>query len=173
MPALSRSIHAAGHVRAMMLDRDAIRGLIPHRGAMCLLDSVEYWDAGRVVCRTDRHRAPDNPLRADAACFGALADGSSSTLSSINAVEFAAQAMAVHGGLLAPAEAAPSVGLLVSVRDCVLHCSRLDNIASTLEVEARRLSGNSDASMYDFAVRADGVTLAEGRASVVLRRTME
>jgi predicted hotdog family 3-hydroxylacyl-ACP dehydratase len=142
----------------MMLGQDVIRGLIPHRGAMCLLDTVEYWDAERVVCRTDQHRSPANPLSASA------------RLSSINGVEFAVQAMAVHGGLLAPAEAPPVVGLLVSLRDCVVHCARLDNLSSSLDIEARRVMGNSDVSMYDFAVRAGDITLIEGRASVLLQR---
>ena len=124
---------------------------------MCLLDSVEYWDAERVVCRTSQHRSPDNPLRANA------------RLSSIHGVEYGAQAMAVHGGLLAPNGRAPSVGLLVSLRDCVLHCERLDVLDSPLTVEARRIAGNNDLMMYEFSVTAD-VLVIEGRASVLLQR---
>jgi predicted hotdog family 3-hydroxylacyl-ACP dehydratase len=142
----------------MMLDQDAIRRLIPHQGAMCLLDTVEYWDDERVVCRTRQHLSPTNPLLASA------------RLSSIDGVEFAAQAMAVHGGLLAPAQAPPVMGLLVSLRDCMLHSARLDNIRSPLDIEARRIMGNSEVSSYDFIVRADALALIEGRASVLLRR---
>lgn len=141
----------------MVLNQDAIRGLIPHRGSMCLLDSVEYWDAERVVCRTSQHRSPGNPLRANA------------RLSSVNGIEFAAQAMAVHGGLVAPDRAAPSVGLLVSLRDCVFHCDRLDVLGSPLTVEARRITGSNDLMMYQFLVTAD-VLIIEGRASVLLQR---
>jgi predicted hotdog family 3-hydroxylacyl-ACP dehydratase len=142
----------------MILNRDAIRELIPHRGSMCLLDTVEYWDAERVVCRTSQHRSLANPLRVNA------------RLSSIHGIEFAAQAMAVHGGLLGPDGAAPGVGLLVSLRDCVLHCERLDVLDSPLTVEARRITGNSDIMMYGFSVTAD-VLVIEGRASVLLQRT--
>ena len=123
---------------------------------MCLLDTVEYWDAERVVCRTSQHRSPGNPLRANA------------RLSSIHGIEFAAQAMAVHGGLLSPKGAAPSVGLLVSVRDCVLHCERLDVLDSLLTVEARRITGNNGLTMYEFSVTADKLVI-EGRASVLLQ----
>ena len=42
-----------------------ISRLIPHRGAMCLLDRVENWDKDHIVCRTTSHRRPDNPLRDD------------------------------------------------------------------------------------------------------------
>jgi predicted hotdog family 3-hydroxylacyl-ACP dehydratase len=118
---------------------------------------VEYWDAERVVCRTSQHRSPANPLRANA------------QLSSIHGVEFAAQAMAVHGGLLGRTGAAPSVGLLVSLRDCVLHCERLDVLDSPLTVEARRITGNNDLMMYGFSVTAN-VLVIEGRASVLLQR---
>ena len=108
------------HLRVlpMVLNQTPSATLIPHRASMCLLDTVEYWDAERVICRTSQHRSPGNPLRANA------------RLSSIHGIEFAAQAMAVHGGLLSPNGAAPSVGLLVSLRDCVLHCERLDVLDS-------------------------------------------
>jgi predicted hotdog family 3-hydroxylacyl-ACP dehydratase len=142
----------------MMLGQDAIRRLIPHQGAMCLLDTVEYWDDQRVVCRTRQHLSPANPL---------LASG---RLSSIDGVEFAAQAMAVHGGLIASAQAPPDMGLLVSLRDCVLHSARLDDIGLPLDIEVRRIMGNSEVSIYDFVVRADALALIEGRASVLLRR---
>jgi len=140
----------------MVLNQDAIRELIPHRASMCLLDTVEYWDAERVVCRTSQHRSPGNPLRANA------------RLSSIHGIEFAAQAMAVHGGLLSRKGTAPSVGLLVSLRDCVLHCERLDVLDSPLTVEARRITGNNGLTMYGFSVTAATVK-KKGRASVLLQ----
>ena len=141
----------------MVLNQDAIRELIPHRASMCLLDTVECWDAERVVCRTSQHRSVANPLRANG------------RLSSIHGIEFAAQAMAVHGGLLGSNGAAPAVGLLVSLRDCVLHCERLDVLDSPLTVEARRITGNNDLMIYGFSVTAD-LLVIEGRASVLLQR---
>jgi predicted hotdog family 3-hydroxylacyl-ACP dehydratase len=142
----------------MVLNRDAIRELIPHRAPMCLLDTVEYWDVERVVCQTSQHRSLANPLVANA------------RLSSIHGIEFAAQAMAVHGSLLRPSGVAPAVGLLVSLRDCVLHCERLDVMDSPLTVEARRITGDNDLMIYGFSVTAD-VLLIEGRASVLLQRS--
>ena len=78
-----------------MLDRAAIAARIPHQGSMCLLDAVLAWDSGQIHCRASSHRQPDNPLRA-AARRGAACG-----------IEYAAQAMAVHGALLAPAGAPP------------------------------------------------------------------
>ena len=87
-----------------MLDRVAIAARIPHQGSMCLLDAVLAWDSGQIHCRASSHRQPDNPLRA-AARLGAACG-----------IEYAAQAMAVHGALLAPAGAPPRPGYLASVR---------------------------------------------------------
>ena len=39
----------------MMLDGHAISLLIPHQGSMCLLDTVEEWDAQHIVCTTKQH----------------------------------------------------------------------------------------------------------------------
>ena len=66
-----------------------IRTLIPHSGLMCLLDEVMQWDDRSIVCITNTHRDPANPL---------LRGG---RLSAVHAFEYGAQASAVHGGLRA------------------------------------------------------------------------
>jgi len=43
--------------------REEIAGLIPHAGAMCLLDGVLQWDESRIRCVSRSHQAPDNPMR--------------------------------------------------------------------------------------------------------------
>lgn len=73
----------------MPLDRNWIEQHIPHKGRMCLLDAVVSWDATRIRCRSASHRAPDHPLRAHGRL--GIACG----------IEYAAQAMAVHGALVA------------------------------------------------------------------------
>ncbi len=40
-----------------------IRTLIPHSGLMCLLDSVIEWDDQSIICISNTHRDPANPLR--------------------------------------------------------------------------------------------------------------
>jgi predicted hotdog family 3-hydroxylacyl-ACP dehydratase len=143
----------------MKLDYAAICSLIPHHGSMCLIDTVEHWDARQIVCTSDRHRLPDNPLR------------SGGRLSCINGIEFAAQAMAVHGGLTnGSGECGARIGLLLSVRRCVFHCDRLDDIEAPLAIEALKIAGSEDALSYRFAVRANDVLLLEGRANVMLPR---
>ena len=144
----------------MIMDRDAIRLRIPHRGTMCLLDTVEHWDALHIVCTSKQHALTTNPL---------LCDGERSC---VHGIEFAGQAMAVHGGLLAPASATPRIGLLLSVRQCVFHCERLDVIDSPLYIEAQKIAASEEALSYRFAIRAAGVLLLQGRANVMLQRGM-
>jgi predicted hotdog family 3-hydroxylacyl-ACP dehydratase len=141
-----------------MLNSDAIRRLVPHHGAMCLIDEVESWDASGIACTTAQHRSPANPLAREG------------RLSVVHAIEFAAQAMAIHGALvIAARRAKPRMGLLLSVRDCRFHCDRLDQVAGDLHVKAHRLAGSAIMLMYGFTVSADNHCLAEGRVSVLLR----
>ena len=124
---------------------------------MCLLDHVAAWDQERIQCRATSHRAADNPLR------------SNSRLAAACGIEYAAQAMAVHGALARPAERpAARVGYLVSVRGAQLHVPRLDDIAADLLVEAICLTRSEDNILYQFTVSAAGRLLLEGRAAVVL-----
>src|SRR6059058_3338196 len=72
----------------MPLDRQWIEQHIAHKGRMCLLDEVLSWDAARIRCRSATHRSADNPLRLHGRLGGACG------------IEYAAQAMAVHGALI-------------------------------------------------------------------------
>lgn len=142
-----------------MLDRSAIAARIPHQGAMCLLDEVEHWNADAIRCLSRSHQAPDNPLASDGRL--GIAAG----------IEYAAQAMALHGGLIAAADAPPRQGYLVSVRGVRFHAQRLDDAPAPLVVEAQRLSGDADQVLYAFVVSAGGAPLIEGRAAVILDAT--
>ncbi len=124
---------------------------------MCLLDHVEAWDQQRIRCRASSHRAADNPLRA----FGRLGAACG--------IEYAAQAMAVHGALLTPAGSSSArVGYLVSVRGTQLRVPRLDDIAADLLVEATCITRSENNILYQFSVSAAGRLLLHGRAAVVL-----
>ena len=140
------------------LDKAAIAARIPHTADMCLLDNVEEWDAEHIVCSTRSHLDMHNPLR-EAGRLG-VACG----------VEYAAQAMAVHGALLAGLsdESRPRAGFLASMRDVQMHATRLDDIAAALRVEATRLTGDGQSILYSFSVQGNNKVLLTGRAAVVL-----
>lgn len=139
------------------LDHAGIAARIPHAGRMCLLDRLDAWSDTRIRCSAHSHREADNPLRS---AGGLLAPC---------AIEYAAQAMALHGALLAGPATQPSPGYLASVRGVHCHVLRLDLVAGALQVEAERLAGDAGQVLYRFSVGDErGNVLVEGRAAVVL-----
>jgi predicted hotdog family 3-hydroxylacyl-ACP dehydratase len=155
----------------MRLDRTWIERNIPHHGRMCLLDEVTEWDAQHVRCRSGTHRLPDHPLRSEGRLGVACG------------IEYAAQAMAVHGALSGGALAdgasgggAPAagkgrseVGFLASLRDVRLHVLRLDDIESDLICDALLVAGDHGSALYEFALTSEARAqrLLSGRATVV------
>lgn len=140
----------------MPLDRAWIESHIPHQGRMCLLEEVLSWDAARISCRATSHRLADNPLRAHGRLRAACG------------VEYAAQAMAVHGAIMAhTAGTRARPGLLTSVRNLMLATIRLDDLDADLIASATRLAGDEGSTMYEFTVSSGGRDLISGRASIV------
>jgi predicted hotdog family 3-hydroxylacyl-ACP dehydratase len=142
---------------ATPLGRDWIAARIPHSGSMCLLDAVVQWDAERVRCTATSHLAADNPLR------------SRGRLAPVCGIEYAAQAMAVHGALVGEdQDKPPRVGMLASVRGVKTYVERLDTLDAPLDIHAERMGGDDNTVLYRFDVRCGGTLLLEGRAAVML-----
>lgn len=142
----------------MALSRAALAGLIPHEGAMCLLEEVLSSDAEGIVCRAVSHRDAGHPLR------------EGGILHAVCGIEYAAQAMAVHGALMSGSGggARSKGGMLAAARDVVLSVERLDDIAEDLVVCARRLVEEREWLLYEFALHAGERELVRGRATVSL-----
>lgn len=138
-----------------LLDRTAIAALIPHDGAMCLLDGVLAWDRTSIACIASSHRAPDNPLAAQG------------HLDVVCGVEYAAQAMAVHGGLVGDGRR-PAAGYLASLRDVVCEVDRLDLLEGDLLVKAELLIADGGRVIYSFSLTSDARPVMSGRAAVVI-----
>jgi predicted hotdog family 3-hydroxylacyl-ACP dehydratase len=146
-------------VEKMPIEKSEIRTLVPHAGNMCLLDRVLEWDDESIVCTSETHRDPTNPLRRDG------------LLSVVHAFEYAAQAAAVHGGLLARSAGVSALPhFLAAVRAAHFQVTRLDDIDSRLEVRARRLFGEEGNAIYECQVAAGTVVLADGRLTVMVRK---
>jgi predicted hotdog family 3-hydroxylacyl-ACP dehydratase len=140
------------------INKAEIGTLIPHSGLMCLLDGVVEWDDHSIVCVSNTHRDPLNPLRR------------AGELSALHGFEYGAQAVAVHGGLrarFAGLKAPP--GYLAALRDAHLHVTRLDDIASPLQICADRLFGETGNAVYECRLFAGGVLLVNGRVTIILR----
>jgi predicted hotdog family 3-hydroxylacyl-ACP dehydratase len=141
----------------VLKDRAWIERHIPHQGTMCLLDQVLDWNLDHVRCLSRAHRSADNPLRARG------------RLGAVCGIEFAAQAMAVHGALLAPElHLERRAGYLASVRGVELLASRLDDIEADLVAAADRLGGDDSTVLYRFSLSAGTRPLVTGRATIVI-----
>jgi predicted hotdog family 3-hydroxylacyl-ACP dehydratase len=142
------------------INKTEIRTLIPHSGEMCLLDEVTQWDDRSITCVTNTHRDPANPLRRDG------------RLSALHAFEYGAQAAAIHGGLRSRSAGSTALpGYLAAVRDARLHATTLDDIDGALQVHARRVFGDNVNCVYECRVSASDRLLAEGRVTIVERKT--
>lgn len=137
-------------------DRAWIAGHIPHSGAMCLLDEVVAWSDEKICCIARSHLDPHNPLR------------SNGRLAAVCGVEYAAQAMAVHGAVLGAAKRRPRVGFLASLRNVEMQVERLDTLDELLTVEAERVGGDANNILYRFALRCGDQPVISGRAVVIL-----
>lgn len=137
-----------------MLGPDEIAGLIPHAGSMVLLDEVLDWTEADILCTTCSHSRLDNPLRDE--------DG----LAAVCGIEYGAQAIAVHGGLMSGGKRA---GFLVNLKNVRFSVERLDDVAGALEISAKVLHREKDGFIYSFAVAAGDHELVGGRATILLK----
>ena len=138
------------------LDHAALAALIPHAGAMCLLDGVLDWDATHIHARSASHAHADHPLRRDG------------VLHALHLCEYGAQAAAVHGALSARAAGAmPHPGLLAALREVRLHVASVDPAGGALDVEAECQLSDAHGAQYAFRIAQGGCLLATGRATIV------
>ena len=139
-----------------MLDRTRILELIPHQGAMCLLDEVVACTESTITCRTRSHLDAANPLR------------HSARLGAVCGVEYGLQAACVHGALSAGTR--QPAGFLGALRTVRLLVPRLDDAAfGALTIEAGRELQSAAGLVYGFTLRSEnGHVLVSGRATIML-----
>jgi predicted hotdog family 3-hydroxylacyl-ACP dehydratase len=140
-----------------MIARQDWIDLIPHRGRMALIDRVVGFDAKGIRAESDNHRSPAHPLR------------HADRLSAVHLCEYGAQAMAVHGALLARStgqRAQP--GVLIALRTVDLRVARIDDLPGPLDILAERVHSDEATWLYRFRIVHDEKSLAEGQAMVKL-----
>ena len=131
-------------------------GLIPHQGAMCLLDTVESWDEKGIVCNASSHRRSENPLRDGAGLRGSCA------------IEYGAQAVAAHAGLMDGASGwRARIGFLAAVRDVTVWVARFDDMEQVLTVRADVVLRQDTGQVYEIGVTAGAQTILTGRIVVM------
>jgi predicted hotdog family 3-hydroxylacyl-ACP dehydratase len=142
----------------VLIGRAELATLIPHAGSMCLLDGVLAWDDRSITCLARSHLAADNPLR----CAGRL--------HGVNAIEYGAQAAAVHGGLIALRQGRRMIpGYLAGISDATVAVRYLDEVQGTLTAAAELLQADGTGVIYRIEVSADGSAVARARVSVLNR----
>ena len=139
-----------------MLPKSDWAHLIPHAGGMCLLDAVLAWDADTLHASSESHMRRENPLRGPHG------------LHAVHLAEYGAQAMAVHGALLARARGVEAArpGMLVSLREVQLQVEYVPR-SGRLDVHAQCLYADDAGAQYAFRVEHGGRLLASGRAAVI------
>jgi predicted hotdog family 3-hydroxylacyl-ACP dehydratase len=135
-----------------MLSRAQIEALVSHAGSMCLLDRVLQWDGTHIVCQAATP-ASGHPL--------ARAQG----VPVVAAVEYAAQATALHGALLDGRRKARN-GMLAKLTDVELFAQWLDESSGALEIQAELLVRGASACTYSFMVQDASGHRARGRLLV-------
>ncbi len=139
-----------------LLGRDSFEPLIPHSGSMCLLDRVVAWKEDMLWAESSTHLRADNPLRQDG------------RIRAVHAIEYGAQGMAVHGGLLARATGEPlQGGYLAAIREARFHCRYLHDLDEPLSVSVWREYAQAGNLIYRFEVVAGLSPVADGKAIVV------
>ena len=127
--------------------------LIPHAGSMMLIDQVDSWSDKHINCSTQSHLATDNPLRLD------------NSLSIMYLIEYGAQSMAIHGGLLSGKS---SPGFLAAVRGAHFHINSLDTISGSLHIKASAELKIENGAVYSFRITdSQDTLLLDARATVI------
>ena len=139
-----------------MIKHDELCSLIPHSFDMCLLDRVEFWDKDKIICHSNSHLLATNPLRRE------------DSLSSVHLLEYAAQAMAVHGGLHNRERGLEMTeGYLAALRDVNINLCELDKIQTELRIEANKILSQGGNMIYAFTVSSAETEIVSGRATVI------
>ena len=127
----------------LMISKAALCRLIPHHGAMCLLDTVERWDATSITVydcvpsRRDESSPARQPIGGDLRTgICGTSDGG------------ACRASATGEG------ASTRRGIPGSNKHLTLRATRLDDMKGDLTVQATRLVGEGGSFIYAFRVSA-------------------
>ena len=134
-----------------------LQTLLPHAGKMCLLGDIIKADETTLSATAISHLEKDNPLEIDG------------TIAMINGIEYAAQAMAVHGSLLAQYAHSDNMiqtGYLASVRNIQIKKPLFP--ATILFIEVELLMSNTHGFTYQFQINSEQEELISGKITIIL-----
>ncbi len=142
-----------------MLEKSEIQPLLPHQGTMFLLDRVEHFDRNEITCSATSHRDPHHPLR------------HGKHLPAHVAIEYAAQAAGVHGGLLNRAsqpDAPAQMGYLAVISNLSWQVTHLNELSGPLHIHARRTAVTPGGRAYHVQIQHQGQPVMSGDLIIAL-----
>lgn len=138
-----------------MIESDQIKALLPHGDAMSLLDQVESWDDLSIRCVTKSHLRQDNPIVTQEHRHSSLL------------IEYAAQAAAIHAGLLNSDLGECRPAYVGAVKNIEIIESLIPNKDSALVVQAKAELLNSNGAIYGFIVESEKQSVISGKLVLV------
>ena len=143
----------------MRLNHADIERLLPQKGEMCFLDAVTNWDIENICCSATAPGSGHPLMR-------------NGKVSAVVAIEYAAQATALHGALL-DAATDPKAGMLAKLRAVDLHCAWFPASKNLLTVHAKLLSRTAGGCAYSFKVNSTYQPIASGSLLVAFQSSIE
>ena len=137
------------------LSRDGIAELLPHAGAMVLIDRVGSYSVESILCFSNVVEK-ENPLAVEG------------EVGIYSGVEYAAQAMALHSTLSSSGGKAEK-GVVAVVSKLEAYS---DVLKGVIEVRAEKIDFTGDSSLYDFTVLSRDQLVLSGRMLVLLQKDM-
>lgn len=142
-----------------MLEKHQIAGLLPHQGTMFLIERVLNYSRDDIICATRSHQLPENPLR------------HAGHLPAHAAIEYAAQAAGIHGGLLnrdlvpdAPAQ----MGYLAVISNAEWTIEYLDDLPEELIIHARRTAVTPGGRAYRVRIECRNIIIMNADLVIAL-----
>ncbi len=130
--------------------------LIPHSQGMSLLDTILAVANKKISCQTGSHLLAVNPLKVNG------------QLSKCHLIEYAAQAIAVHGGLLNKAQGnnEPQAGHIAMVKS--VTWGKFNPNTANLTIMATKIMADDVSKLYEYQVSdAEQQIVCSGKVLVV------
>ncbi|MCK5871274.1 MAG: hypothetical protein KAG26_00485 [Methylococcales bacterium] len=126
--------------------------LIPHTGDMLLIDSVKKWSTISITTGSYSHQKINHPLRLNG------------VLSSLHLIEYGAQTIAIHCGLLTGENRA---GVLAAVKDAQFYVDDLHNLADELHIHAAIEHQSMQGAVYQLTITSNHKRLLSAHTTVI------
>ena len=142
-----------------MLSQKEIQDLLPHGDGMCMIECVEHWEENAIVCTSANVQSNDNPLLEE------------KYLSSICLLEYAAQAAAIHAGLLqSGAKRTLSEGhaaYVGGIKNIEVAMPQLTSEMKDVTIEANIELLTDNGAIYNFTAKSLDKLIVSGRLTLI------